>query len=75
MKLLRNTKNNETTEKNGKNVLQLEITEIVLVHCNIVSNDYQHDSKVLYSFVPNKSIGQFLVILLLYYIFSRIFNS
>ena len=75
MKLLRNTKNNETTEKNGKNVLQLEITEIVLVHCNIVSNDYQHDSKVLYSFVPNKSIGQFLVILLLYYIFLRIFNS
>ena len=61
--------------KNGKNVLQLEITEIVLVHCNIVSNDYQHDSKVLYPFVPNKSIGQFLVILLLYYIFSRIFNS
>ena len=61
--------------KNGKNVLQLEITEIVLVHCNIVSNDYQHDSKVLYSFVPNKSIGQFLVILLLYYIFLRIFNS
>ena len=61
--------------KNGKKVLQLEITEMVLVHCNIVSIDYQHDSKVLYLFVPNKSIGQFLVILVLYYIFLRILNS
>ena len=35
----------------------LEITEVVLVHCNMVNNDYQQDSRVLYTFVPNKSFG------------------
>ena len=35
----------------------LEITEVVLVHCNIVNHDYQHDSRVLSTFVPNKSFG------------------
>ena len=44
--------------KNGENVPHLEITEVVLVHCNIVSNDYQQDSRVLYTFIPNKSFGQ-----------------
>ena len=38
----------------------LEITEVILVVCNIVNNDYQQDSKVLYAFVPNKSFGQLL---------------
>ena len=38
----------------------LEITEVVLTHCNIVNNDYQQDSRVLYTFVPNKSFGQLL---------------
>ena len=38
----------------------LEITELVLVHCNIVNNDYQNDSRVLYAFVSNKSFGQLL---------------
>ena len=38
----------------------LEITEVVLVHCNIVNNDYQQDSRVLHTFVPNKSFGQLL---------------
>ena len=38
----------------------LEITEVVLIHCNIVNNDYQQDSIVLYTFVPNKSLGQLL---------------
>ena len=38
----------------------LEITEVVLIHCNIVNNDYQQDSRVLYTFVPNKSFGQLL---------------
>ena len=37
-----------------KNVLYLEITKVVLVLCNIINNDYQHNSKVLYTFVPNK---------------------
>ena len=38
----------------------LKITEVILVHCNIVTNDYHHDSRVLYTFVPDKSIGQLL---------------
>ena len=41
----------------------LEITEVVLVDCNTVNNDYQQDLKVLYTFVPNKSFGQLLDIL------------
>ena len=41
----------------------LEITEVVLVHFNIISNDYQQDSRVLYTFFPNKPFGQLLDIL------------
>ena len=60
MKLLGSTKNKITKDKNGENVPHLEIMEVVLVHCNIVKNDYQQDSRVLYKFVPNKSFGQLL---------------
>ena len=56
MKLLGSTKTKITKDKNGGNVPHLEITDVVLVHCNIVNNDYQHDSRVLYTFVPNKSL-------------------
>ena len=49
-------------DKNGENVPHLEITEVVLFHCNIVNNDYQEDSKVLYTFVPNKTFGSLLEI-------------
>ena len=52
MILLRSTENKITKDKNGKDVPHLEITEVVLVHCNIVNNDYQQDSRVLYIFVP-----------------------
>ena len=41
--------------KMDKHAYHLEITEIVLKHCNIVNNDYQHDSRLLRAFVPNKS--------------------
>ena len=44
MKLLGSTKNKITKDKNGENISRLEITEVVLVHCNIVNNDYQRDS-------------------------------
>ena len=44
MKLLGGTKNKITNDKNGENVPHLEITEVLLVHCNIVNNDYQQDS-------------------------------
>ena len=54
MKLPGSTKNKIIKDKNGKNVPYLEITEVVLDHCNIVNNDYQQDSRVLHMFVPNK---------------------
>ena len=60
MKLLKNTKSNIDKNEKGKNKLNLEVTEIVLAHCNIANNDYQQDWRVLYTFVPNKSFGQLL---------------
>ena len=60
MELLGSTENKITKGKNGENVLHLEIVEVVLVHCNIVNNDYQQDSRVLYTFVPNKTFGSLL---------------
>ena len=56
MKLLGSTENKITKDKNGENVPHLEITEVVLVRCNIVNIDYQQDSRVLYTFVPNKTL-------------------
>ena len=53
----------------------LEITEVVLVHCDIVNNDYQQDSRVLYTFVPNKLFGSLLEISPTNHIFFKIFNS
>ena len=53
----------------------LEITEVVLVHCNIIHNDYQHDSGVLYTFVLNKSFDQLLDISPKNFIFLKTFNS
>ena len=75
MKLLGSTKNKITKDKNGENVLHLEITEVVLVHCNIVNNDYQQDSRVLYTFVPNKPFGSLLEISPTNHIFLKTFNS
>ena len=60
MKLLGSTKSKITKDENGESVPRLEITEVVLIHCNIVNIDYQQDSRVLYTFVPNKSFGQLL---------------
>ena len=57
MKLLGSIKNNINKDKIGENVPHLEITEVVLIHCNIVNNDYQQDSTVLNTFVPNKSVS------------------
>ena len=60
MKLLGNTKNKIVEDKNGEIVPHLGITEVVLVHCNIVNNDYPQDSRVLCKFVPNKPFGSLL---------------
>ena len=75
MKLLGSTKNKITKDENGENVPPLEITEVVLVHCNIVNNDYQQDLKALYTFVPNKSIGQLSDISPKNFIFLKTFDS
>ena len=75
MKLLGSTKNKITKDKNGKNMPHLEITEVVLIHCNIVNNDYQQDSRVLHTFVPNKSFGQVLHISSKNFVFLKTFDS
>ena len=72
MKLLGSTENKIT---NGENVSHLEITKVVLVHCDIVNNDYQQDSRVLYTFVPNKTFGSLFEISMTNHIFLKTFNS
>ena len=62
MKLLGTTENKIAKDKNGENVPHLEITEVVLACCNIVNNDYQQDSRVLYTFIQNKPFGSLLEI-------------
>ena len=75
MKLFRSNKSKTTKDKNGENLPHFEITEVVLDHCNIVNNDYQQDSIVLYTFIPNKSFGQLLDISSKNFIFLKTFNS
>ena len=75
MKLLRCTEGKITKEKNGDNVPHLGITELVLVHCNLVNNDYQQDSRILYTFVPNKPFGSLSGISPTNHIFLKTFNS
>ena len=60
MKLLGSTENKITKYKNGENMSHPEITEVVLVPCDVVNKDYQQDSRVLYTFVPNKLFGSLL---------------
>ena len=60
MKLSGNTKNDADKDKNSENVPELESLEVALVHCNLVKNNYQHTSKVLFSFIPNKQFGQLI---------------
>ena len=75
MKLLGSTENKIIKDKNGENFLHLEITEVVLVHCNIADNDYQQNSSVLYIFVPNKPFGSLLEISPANHILLKTFNS
>ena len=75
MNLLQSTKSRLTKDKNEENVTRLEITEVALIHCNIVNNSYQQNSRVLYTFVPNKSSGQLLNIWPENFIFLKTFDS
>ena len=62
IKLLGSTESKITKDKNGENVPHLEIVELVLVHYNLVNNDYQQDSRILFTFVPNSTFGSLLEI-------------
>ena len=75
MKLLRSTENKIAKNKKGENVPDPEITEVILAHCNIVINDYQQDSRVLYILVPNKPFGELLKVSPTNFIFLKTFNS
>ena len=75
MKLLGSTESKITKDKNGENVPHLEIVELVLVHCNLVNNDYQQDSRMLFTFVPNKTFGSLLEISPANHVFLKTFNS
>ena len=75
MELRGSTKSKVTKDENGENVPHLEITEVILVHCNIVNNHYQQNLRVLYTYVPNKSFGRLLDISPNNFIFLKTLNS
>ena len=75
MKLFESTKSKITKDENIENVPYLEITKVVLVQFNIVNSNYQQNSRVLYIFLPNKSIGQLIDISSKNYIFLKTFYS
>ena len=75
MKLLGSTESKITKDKNGENVPHLEIVELVLIHCNLINNNYQQNSRILYTFVPNKPFGSLLKISPPSHIFIKTFNS
>ena len=75
MELLGSTKSRITKDENGENVPHLEIAEVILIHCNVVSKDYQQDSRTLHTFVPNKSFGQLLDISPKNFIYLKTYNS
>ena len=60
MELLGSTKKYVDQDKAGEDITKLESVVVVLVNCNLVNNNYQHLSKVLFTFVPNKQFGQLI---------------
>ena len=75
MKLLGSTKSKIEKYKNGENSPYLEITEVVLIHCNVFNNSYQQNSRVLYTFVPNKSFSNYLIFDPKTFYFKKAFDS
>ena len=74
-KLLGSTESKISKDKNGENVPHLEIVELVLIHCNLVNNNYQQKSRILYTFVRNKPFGSLLEMSPPNHIFLKTFNS
>ena len=60
IELLGSTKKDDDQDKDGEDVAKLESVEVVLAHCNLVNNNYQQASKILFTFVPNKQFGQLI---------------
>ena len=75
MKSLENSKNRITKDKIDENSSHLEITEIILVYCNVVNNSSQKVLRVFYVFVPNEFFDQFLEISITNSIFLKAFIS
>ena len=75
MKLLGSTESKVTKDKNGENVPHLEIVALVLIHCNLVNNNYQQNSRISYKVVPTKPFGTLLEISPPNNIFLKTFNS
>ena len=75
MKLLESTLSKINKDKNGENVPHLEVAEVVLIHCNLVNNDYQQNSRILFTFVTNKTFGSLLEISPANHVFLKSFNS
>ena len=64
MKLLGSRKKDVDQDRDGEDVPKLESVEVVLIHFNLVNNNYQQASKLLFTFVPNKQLGQLTAIAL-----------
>ena len=75
MKLLGSTENKINKDKNGENVHHLDIAELVLIHWNLVNNNYQQNSRILYTFVPNKLFGSLIEISPSSHIFLKIIQN
>ena len=75
MKLLRSTKSKITKNENCGSVPYLETAEVIIIHYNVVNNSYQQNSKVLYTFIPKKLLGQLLNISPQNFIFLQTFDS
>ena len=63
-----------TNDKKGRNVPQLEITEVVLVRCNIDNSECQQNSEVVYTFIQNKPYDQLLDISSKNFLVLKAFN-
>ena len=74
-KLLRSTKSNITQDKSDENVPHLEVCEVLLVHCNILNNNYQQNLRGLCTFFANKLFVQLLDISTKTFIFLKLSDS
>ena len=74
MKLLGINESKITKDKNGEHIPHLEITEVISVHCNVVNNNYHQDSRVFYTFVPNKPFSSSLEISSKNHVFLKPFS-